>query len=228
MVVAIKILRVFVNNDNKFGNPVGIIQDEKRVLETTVRQVIATRLNFSESVFIDNAETGTVSIYNPKKEVNFAGHALVGTSYFLKMIRGHPLRFLVCKAGQLETYEEKGLTWIRSSLKGTPPWHHAQLQDAYAIENMPLTETKKLEHTVLWAWMEQNKGMVRARTFASDWGIPEDEANGSGSMQLASMLGCELEIHHGKGSVIYAKPTGDGFADVGGRVVQDQSQEIMV
>lgn len=228
MVVVISILRVFINKDNKFGNPVGIIQDEKRAIDKTVRQAIAAKLNFSESVFIDNSETGTVSIYNPKKEVNFAGHALVGTSYFLKTISGHPLRFLTCRAGQLETYQENGLTWIKSSLKGTPSWHHAQLQDAYAVENIPIAESKRLEHTIIWAWMDQNKGIVRARTFAPDWGIPEDEANGSGSMQLASMLGRKLEIHHGKGSMIYAKSTGEGYADVGGRIVQDQSQEMIV
>jgi predicted PhzF superfamily epimerase YddE/YHI9 len=61
--------------------------------------------------------------------------------------------------------------------------------------------------------------MIRARTFAADWGIPEDEANGSGAMRLASTLGKTLEIHHGKGSVIYARRANERFAEVGGRVV---------
>lgn len=51
-----------------------------------------------------------------------------------------------------------------------------------------------------------------------DWGIPEDEANGSGSMKLAHMLNRELTVHHGKGSIVYAKPFDQYVAIVGGRV----------
>lgn len=80
----------------------------------------------------------------------------------------------------------------------------------------------KEEHTFAWAWINEDKGLIRARTFAPDWGIPEDEANGSGSMQLASILERKIEVIHGKGSIIYAKPEKSHFADVGGRVVEAQ------
>lgn len=52
------------------------------------------------------------------------------------------------------------------------------------------------------------------------FGIPEDEANGSGSMRLAATLGRKLTIHHGIGSVIYARPSTPGFAEVGGMVAE--------
>ena len=79
-------------------------------------------------------------------------------------------------------------------------------------------EVAIMEHTFVWAWVDEEKGIVRARTFASDWCIPEDEANGSGSMKLATMLNREITIIHGKGSVIYARPTNNHFAEVGGYV----------
>lgn len=81
--VSVNIFRVFVNDKNQYGNPVGIIIDEKQKIQTKKRQQIASKLGFSESVFINNLKTGKVSIFNPVDEVNFAGHAMVGTAYFL-------------------------------------------------------------------------------------------------------------------------------------------------
>lgn len=57
--------------------------------------------------------------------------------------------------------------------------------------------------------VDKNTGIVRARTFSPDWGIPEDEANGSGAMKLAMVL---------KGSVIYANPIAAGLIELGGQV----------
>jgi predicted PhzF superfamily epimerase YddE/YHI9 len=116
------------------------------------------------------------------------------------------------------------LTWIKASLAGTPPWKHEQLTSVNLVENFEETR----EHTVIWAWLDENKGIVRARTFAPDWGIPEDEANGSGSMQLAAMLGKRLEIHHGKGSIIYAYPLENNSTTVGGRVKEIQERELEI
>jgi hypothetical protein len=66
---------------------------------------------------------------------------------------------------------------------------------------------------------------IRARTFAPDWGVPEEEANGSGSMQLAHKLGRNLEILHGKGSIIRASVGSSGIA-IGGLVRQDPKISI--
>lgn len=213
--ITVNILRAFVNENGQFGNPVGIVVDENQNLNPINRQTFAATLNFSESVFINDSTTGNVSIFNPIREVKFAGHALVGTSFFINKILGKKVDFLECKAGRVQTWQENGLTWIHAELANTPPWHYQQLPDVSSIENLSI---KPKEHTIVWAWLDKTKGIVRARTFAPDWGIPEDEANGSGSMQLAAMLGQKLEIHHGKGSIIYARPAGTKAADVGGRV----------
>lgn len=220
----IHVLRVFVNNEKMFGNPVGIVLDEKQEITVEGRQRIATSLGFSESVFVNNVDTGNISIFNPKREVDFAGHALVGTAYFINTILKKPINSLDCKGGHIVTWQDNDKTWIRASLEHTPPWIHEQLSDVASVESISATQIASKRHTVVWAWIDQNNGIVRARTFAPDWGIPEDEANGSGSMQLAATLGQKLEIHHGKGSVIYAKSAGSGFADVGGRVLEDPSR----
>ncbi len=223
----IHILRVFVNSENKFGNPVGIILDQKQEISTKDRQGIATRLGFSESVFVNKKTTGNVSIFNPKKEVDFAGHALVGTAYFITNCLGKPVTLLQCRGGSVLTWQENDCTWIRASLKHTPAWNHEQLRDASSVKNLSTFQIRSKKHTMVWAWIDQSKGIIRACTFAPDWGIPEDEANGSGSMQLAAMLAQKLEIYHGKGSVIFAKPSKTGSADVGGKIAEDPSQKII-
>jgi predicted PhzF superfamily epimerase YddE/YHI9 len=218
-IVKTHIFRVFANQNGEFGNPVGIVLDENQDVNPVDRQCLATKFGFSESVFINNMATGKVSIFNPKREVNFAGHALVGTAYFIGQILKKPIKFLECNIGQIQTWQNNGLTWIRASLKGTPPWTYKQLEKATQVDNLTKADTTSLKHMVVWAWIDEDKGIVRARTFAPDWGIPEDEANGSGSMQLASMTNKSLEIHHGKGSVIYSKPIDSEMAEVGGRVM---------
>jgi predicted PhzF superfamily epimerase YddE/YHI9 len=209
--VTTHVLRVFVNEKGEFGNPVGIIVDEKQKISPKERQNIATRLGFSEAVFVNNSKTGSVSIFNPQSEIDFAGHALVGAAFFLA-----PMDFLETRSGRFATWRENDLTWIRADLKNLPPWHLEHVVNVSSVDNFALPR----EHTMVWAWINQVKGIIRARTFAPDWGIPEDEANGSGSMQLAAMLERSLEIHHGKGSIIYAKSAEAGFADVGGRVIE--------
>ena len=64
----------------------------------------------------------------------------------------------------------------------------------------------------------ETEGLIHARTSAGDWGIPEAQGNGSGAMVLAAKLKQAVEIRHGEGSVIFAKPAPDGCANIGGRV----------
>lgn len=214
--VKIHTVRVFVDKDGKYGNPVGIVIDEQKKLDTEKRQSIAKKTGYSESVFINDIDTGTVSIFNPKHEVSFAGHALVGTAWFINNIQKRPIISLTCDGGKIFTWQKDELTWIRANLSILPPWNLEQLKDTEAVENLSNMATKK--HTIVWAWINKEKGTIRARTFAPDWGIPEDEANGSGSMLLSSKLNRKLEIFHGKGSIIYSQPFEKIFVDVGGRV----------
>ncbi len=82
--------------------------------------------------------------------------------------------------------------------------------------------------TQLWAWQDETAGTMRVRTFASRAGIPEDEACGSGAMRIAAALGRQLTLHHGRGSIIHAKPGPPGYADIGGQVTEDEPRTVSI
>lgn len=209
---------MFVNEQGEYGNSVGITLDAERKIGNEERQKITKKTGFSECVFVDDLESRVVSIYNPEREVEFAGHALVGTAYYLRKLLGDEVGEIKCRAGLVKVRADKDKIWIEAKLEVTPPWILKEMDGPDEIDDMAFGFRRRLKHAVVWAWIDKDMGLIRARTFAPDWGIPEDEANGSGAMQLAIHLGRELEIHHGKGSVIYARPLGENTAEVGGRV----------
>lgn len=209
-------LKVFANSDGEFGNSVGVILDEKNTLSDAMRCQVTISTGFSECVFLQNNSFNDVSIYNPQNEIAFSGHALVGTAYFLARVLQSKTTSMETKAGNVFFRMENDITWISSGLQNTPPWNYIELEEAGEIES--LRASTHVEHTMYWSWLDKSKGAVRARTFAPDWGIPEDEANGSGAMQLAHHLKQQLEIHHGKGLIIYTRPVANNVVELGGRV----------
>lgn len=213
-----EILKVFVNEKGKCGNPVGVIVDTESKINIDERQKMATDSGYSEIVFINNIENREISIYTPQHEISFAGHAIVGTAFFLNKKYGQNVTGLKTIGGIVETWNDNGLTWVRGSLSILPNWNYEQLDSVELVEKLNVNETSNKEHTFVWAWIDESKGLIRARTFASDWGIPEDEANGSGSMRLANSLKREITIIHGQGSIIHARPSKDNCAEVGGLV----------
>lgn len=214
----VKTAKVFVNKQGQFGNPVGIVIDDRLSLDKEKRQKIATDLNFSETVFINNLDKPDIQLFNPVHEVTFAGHAVLGTAYFFKHM-GKKFSVINCGKNIISVNFDKELTWITAPLVITPPWNFKQLDTVEEIEKLDKDEYKNQEHIVVWAWIDKNKGLIRARTFASDWGIPEDEANGSGSMLLAAKLNQRLKIIHGLGSEILAKPVTDKLVQLGGLAI---------
>ncbi len=217
--VQMAVLSAFADEDGRFGNPVGVIVDEKRVLSDDTRQSIATESGFSEIVFINDRSSGAISIYTPQEEISFAGHAVVGTVWFLRNRLQMEVTQLNGREGPIESWSEGDLTWVRSELQSTPPWWHEFVPDVRTLEELTGPQDPSQVHTQLWSWLDVDAGVIRSRTFAQGWGIPEDEANGSGCMRLAAAIGRPLKIIHGKGSVIFARPSHPGSAEVGGRVV---------
>ena len=68
-------------------------------------------------------------------------------------------------------------------------------------------------------------GLIRERVFVPEAGIDEDEATGSAALRLTALLGREIEIRQGEGSVIYARPLDDETAEIAGRVVLDEVRD---
>lgn len=222
------VVRVFTSKDGQYGSPTGVVIDEGSNIDPQKRQLIATQLGFSETVFVNRRTPAEVSIHSLHGEIPFAGAPLLGTAWLLSKQQGGLIESITCNGKQIKVFEEDTLTWINADdLDDTPAWHHEQLKSYQDVEQFSVDENALKEHTYVWSWIDSNLKVarVRARTFAPDWGIPEEEANGSGSMQLAQKLRRNLEIIHGMGSLIRAGVGSTGIA-IGGWIKEDPKLTI--
>jgi predicted PhzF superfamily epimerase YddE/YHI9 len=216
------VLRVFTDQAGEWGNPLGVFLDGDEVPEGR-RQALARELGFSETVFVDNAESGECRIYTPGAELPFAGHPSVGTAWLLAR-EGHRSDRLRVPAGEIEVRRQGELTFIAARAEWSPPFDLRRLVDARAVERLPSPPPGE-GMAYLWAWEEEAAGVVRSRCFPVEEGITEDEATGSAAISLCVELGRELTIHQGRGSLLHVRPLGDGRAEVGGRVALDEVRE---
>ena len=211
------VLRVFVGPDGRGGNPLGVFLDGAAVA-THQRQLVAHQLGFSETVFVDAVADGnaSVAIFTPARELAFAGHPTVGTSWLLRQV-GRGCQHLVVPAGSVEVWADGELAWIRAR----PEWVHAleivQHEDAAAVDALVGAEPGH-GSTYVWAWIDEPAGVLRARYFAPGLGIAEDEATGAAAVVMGARLGRPLTIHQGIGSELHVRPADDGTVAVGGRV----------
>lgn len=212
----INTIRVFVDEKKQFGSPLGIVVDEKSALSANTRQDIATKLNYSETVFINSVKEGNISVYSPIRECPFSMYAALGVAWYFTTRLNNTVNQLVSRNQTIKVYKEAELVWVESPVAILPNWNFEQYQTPKEVEDFTVEQCTNKEHVFMWAWIDESKGTIRARTFASDWGIPEDEANGSGSVRLAAQLGRPLTILHGKGSLIFAKPVSQSIVIVGG------------
>lgn len=212
------LLRVFANATGKYGDLASIVIDEGKHIPDTKRQEITKQLGTGETVFINDIAKAEISIMHYDGEIDFAGVAALATSFYLNSLSGKPITTMHTKAGTIKTWQENDLTWVKANLSTMPPWNLKQLDSAEAIEQLSLADTNKLDHTLIWVWQDEAKALIRARTFSSDWGIPEAQGNGSGAMLLAAKLNRAIQIKHGRGSIIYAAPAEVNCVNLGGRV----------
>lgn len=210
--------RVFVDEDGNFGDPVSLVVDEGRQLSFEERLHITAEIGNVETVFVNDLVANDVSIYHALDEVDFAGSVLIGTAWGLEQLKNQPTQQITCKRGLVRARQENGVYWIQASLEhNIGNWDYEQLSSPEDVEAIHVNDTKCWKKMV-WAWIDEEQGFIRARTFADTIGMPEVQGNGSGSMNLAGQLQRQITIKHGEGSVIYAKPLSDDSAEVGGRV----------
>ena len=193
------------------GNALAVALDGQPA-DAASRQRVAAELGVSETVFVDDPATGRVRIFTPATELPFAGHPLVGTAWLLAQ-HGYPADVMRPPAGEVPAYRSDGLSWVAGRPEWAPGFSWIELSSPEEVEALS-PPTAGLE--AYWAWVDE--GVVRARVFPVDVGVPEDEATGSAAVVLASELGRAVEIHQGVGSVIHAAPRPDGLVDIGGRV----------
>lgn len=206
---------VFVAPDGRGGNLLGVFL-EPLALGDAERQRIAADLGFAETVFVDDRSTARLRIFTPAVELPLAGHPLVGTSWLLHRDGPAP-SVLRPPAGEVATWQEGELTWIRARPADAPPFDLVQLDSPETIEALERSPDGGGK-TVAWAWADEAAGEMRVRAFLPDFGVPEDEATGSAALRLCAAVGRPVEIRQGVASVLYAWPDGDGTVAVGGRV----------
>jgi predicted PhzF superfamily epimerase YddE/YHI9 len=216
------VLRVFADEAGEWGNPLGVFLDGAAVPPER-RQGVAADLGFSETVFVDDPGTGACRIFTPGSELGFAGHPSVGTAWLLAR-EGEAIETLRPLAGDVAVRFEGELTFIAARPEWSPPWLMVRMADSAEVDALS-GPPPGLDEVYCWTWEDEAAGLVRSRCFAIEDGVGEDEATGSAAIMLAAELGRELTIHQGEGSLLHARPLGDGRAEVGGRVVLDEVRE---
>ena len=208
------ILRVFVSEGGKWGNPLAVFLDGEAVAEGK-RQGVAAELGFSETVFVEDRETGRMRIYTPRVELPFAGHPTAGTAWLLAR-EGSPVSTLRPPAGEVAVRYEGEETYVTARPEWAPPFEYLELESPAAVRR--LDPEVASANTYAWTWIDKAAGTVRARSFVPEAGIAEDEATGSAAIGLCARLGRPIVIHQGHGSVLRCAPCGDGRVEVGGKV----------
>jgi len=209
------LLNVFTAEDGSHGNPLGVFLDGA-VAPPAERQRIAADLGYSETVFVEELETGELRIFTPATELPLAGHPLVGTAWLIARERG-ACDMLRPPAGEVPTWHGGELRWIRARAEWAPEMELRQYdspEEVEALDDAP----DDLGFVDCWAWIDEHVGAIRSRVFAREAGVPEDEATGAAALRIAAFHGRPLEIRQGKGSLLHARPGPDGTIDVGGRV----------
>jgi predicted PhzF superfamily epimerase YddE/YHI9 len=220
-VPTLHVLRVFVNEDNEWGNPLGVFLDGGQVPDSA-RQGVAAELGFSETVFVDDRAGGRLRIYTPKVELPFAGHPTVGAAWLLAQ-EGTPVKTLRPPSGDVPIRHAKDATFVAAGAEWAPPFEYRQLGSPAAVRASAASEQDS--NAYVWSWIDEAAGTIRARSFVPELGVAEDEATGSAAIGLCARLGRPVTVHQGHGSVLLGRPLEDGRIEVGGAVVLDGARE---
>jgi predicted PhzF superfamily epimerase YddE/YHI9 len=213
-VTQLHLLRVFLGKDGGGGNPLGVFVDGADIPKKR-RQPVATDLGLSETVFVDDAATGRIAIFTPSAELPFAGHPTVGTSWLLAEL-GRTVDILRPPAGEIPTWREGDLTWIRARPEWSPTFRIVEYATAAEVDRLVPPRLGD-PGVYAWAWLDAATGELRARSFPTHIGIAEDEASGSPAVVMGARIGRPLTIRQGVASELHVRPGLDGTVEVGGR-----------
>lgn len=227
MAIDVTVLRVFTDPEGKFGNPLGVV--DASTVDPGDRQRIATELGYSETIFVDVPESGAntahARIFTPTTELPFAGHPTVGASWWLRDI-GLPIKTLTVPAGVVQVGYDGDMAAVRARAEWAPEF---AIYDLDSTDELFAAEPGDYPDDVenyLWAWTDEDEGVLRSRMFALSLGIAEDEATGAAAVRITDYLSRDLTIVQGKGSVILTQWSADGWVRVAGRVVNDGTKQI--
>lgn len=226
MPINVDVVRVFTDAEGRHGNPLGIV--DAATVPVADRQLLAKELGYSETVFVDMPEPGALAaraqIFTPATELPFAGHPTVGVSWWLHQ-RGCAVQHLEVPAGVVATRASGKLTWVRARVEWAPEFALHSLDDAGTVLAADPDDYGPGHH-YLWAWVDKLESSIRSRMFAPELGVPEDEATGAAAVRITDKLRRSLLITQGRGSQLHTKYSPEGWIEVGGHVVADESRVI--
>ncbi|MBR7831365.1 PhzF family phenazine biosynthesis protein [Actinospica sp. MGRD01-02] len=229
MTMNVLVVRVFAAEDGRHGNELGVVLDAQG-LDSALGPELTARLGFSETVFVDRVDEhgADVRIFNPTAEMKLAGHPLVGVSRVIADATGGQPRVLRPRlADPVDTWREGEITWIRANSAFAPDFEFVRHPTAAQVEALPVPPLDEKTHHQHWSWIDEQAGVLRARTFVGRMGIPEDEATGAAAIHQAQRLSRPVTIRQGRGSVIHARPAAAaGWSEVGGRVVAEPARLV--
>jgi predicted PhzF superfamily epimerase YddE/YHI9 len=227
MGIDVTVLRVFTDPDGNFGNPLGVVDAAQ--VEPSDRQDLAAQLGYSETIFVDlpvmGATSAVATIYTPRTEIPFAGHPTVGASWWLRA-QDMPINTLQVPAGIVQVSHDKDLTTISARAEWAPVFAIHDIDSVDALLSADPADFPDDVAHYLWTWTDRSAGSLRARMFASNLGVREDEATGSAAMRITDYLSRDLTITQGKGSVIETTWNPEGWVGVAGRVVNDGVRQL--
>ncbi|MGZ8802187.1 MAG: PhzF family phenazine biosynthesis protein [Mycobacterium sp.] len=227
MATDVTVLRVFTDQDGRYGNPLGVVDAD--AVDPADRQRIAAELGYSETIFVTLPVAGTntaqAHIHTPNTELPFAGHPTVGAAWWLRN-RGTPVRTLQVPAGIVQVSYADDLTTVSARAEWAPDfsiYHLATIDELWAAD--PDDYADEVEH-YLWTWLDEPAGTIRSRMFAPHLGVREDEATGAAAVRITEYLSRDLTIVQGQGSIIQTTWSPEGWVKVAGRVVDDGTRQI--
>lgn len=209
------VVRVFVGPGDIGGNELGVFLDGAAIPQDR-RLAVTAELGFSETVFVDDLATAQIAIFVPAAELPFAGHPTVGTSWLWAEV-GRPVSALRVPAGDVPTWREGNLTWIRAR----PAWvdfrvlpRFVEYATAAEVDALPGHSSESWLYA--WSWEDESAGRLRSRSFPTWAGIVEDQASGAAAVLMGARLGRSVTIRQGVGSEISVQPGPEGTVEVGG------------
>jgi predicted PhzF superfamily epimerase YddE/YHI9 len=220
----VHVVDVFVDERGAHGNPLGIVWASPSTRKH--EQEIAADLGFSETIFIDGVQgdAATARIFTPARELPFAGHPTVGLAAWLRA-SGDELAAIDVPAGRVRVRADGDLVFVTARPEWAPAFELDRLTSAAEVDAVDPDAYGRGLHYV-WAWLDEPR-RVRARMFALELGIREDEATGAAAVRLAAALQRDLEIRQGSGSILYTRALRPGReVEVGGRVSPARTFEL--
>lgn len=225
MSLLVDVVNVFVDDAGDHGNPLGIIWASPSTKRQ--EQQIAADLGFSETIFIDAVEDGEARarIFTPAQELPFAGHPTVGLTAWLHR-SGDVVTAINVPAGSARVRTDGDLVYVTALPEWAPAFDLHALASSADVDAVDPDAFGDGKHYV-WAWEDEAARQVRARMFAPDLGIREDEATGAAAIRLTAELGRDLSITQGEGSILrtHVRYLGRQI-EVGGRTSEARTIEL--